>query len=126
MVIESIVLGVAFVGIFVLLIVRLVRLKKGLDDFSVHNMESLNNKLQSKWNAFRAVVRIGFVKSLHFATHIPAILKFVYKESKVVFYKRFKKSFDTLNGKGVLSTKGSMPLFFSSIKDHKEEIRKQN
>lgn len=120
MVLEIIVFAISLIGILALIVVRSIRLK---NSSTYTEEDTISYRLESKWKNVLNKTSTSYKKRIDALKRSPSFVKRIPSHSKVYLYKRFKRSIDLLNGKGVLHNKGAMPVYFSSIKEHKEEIR---
>lgn len=119
---EIILFIIALVGIVVVLGIRVFELKS---DKVILSRESTDSKLRSLvffCGNFLYRVVLSFKK---FILNIPVFVQKIPGKLSAFTYRRFQKHVDLVKGRGVLQTKGSVPVFFSQIDEHKKEIRGQ-
>lgn len=116
----SIIFILALAGIVLLIIIRSIELKTGKGIIARASVEAV----VKRW-VEAVCVRAQYVWDLvcNFVLDIPYMIMSLPRVTKRIMYRKFQRHIDLIKGRGVLHTKGSVPVFFSQVSKHKEDLR---
>lgn len=125
MTLDLILFTIAFLGILVMLIYRSIEVSTGMNIVPRGLRRVLDKKTESVFSFCKRVAILTLSKMETVYNKGVGAIKESPKIVATFFYRKFEKQILLVQGKGAMSTKGSVSFFLNDALEHKKKLRRQ-